>query len=98
MAGRKEKDALMNYQKTKNYRDRKKLEDRAERKREASHLSYMKDKKDMIQAAIKKGQDVIKDKKRQIKLMEIQIREEEGKINKAKYLIKKMTLAQEKKK
>ena len=32
MAGRKEKDALMNYQKTKNYRDRKKLEDRAEKK------------------------------------------------------------------
>ena len=58
----------------------------------------MKDKKDMIQAAIKKSQDVIKDKKRQIKLMEIQIREEEGKINKAKSLIKKMTLAQEKKK
>ena len=37
---RKEKEVLMNYQKTKNCRDKKKMEERAAKKREASKLKY----------------------------------------------------------
>ena len=45
---RKEKEVLMNYQKTKNCRDKKKMEERAAKKREASKLKYLEKSKDKV--------------------------------------------------
>ena len=38
---KKEKEVLMNFQKTKNCRDRKKMEERAEKRRDVKRKAYM---------------------------------------------------------
>ena len=66
---KKEKDVLMDFQKTKNSRDRKKLEERAKKKREASRLRYMKTKKNSItesQVDIRRWKEEIKDREAKI--------------------------------
>ena len=89
---RKEKVALMDYQKTKNCRDRKKMEERVERRREASRISYMEKKKNKVKdmkVSVKKSQEIIKKMKEDIEKRNIDIKKEETKIARAESQIAK---------
>ena len=45
---KKEKEVLMNYQKTRNYREKEKMEKRVQKKREASKKRYLEKYKDKL--------------------------------------------------
>ena len=80
---RKEPEVLMNFQKTKNYRDKKKMEERAAKKREASRLKYLeksKDKVKCLESIINSSCKAIDQKKSEIELKAAQIEKEEQKI------------------
>ena len=80
---REEPEVLMNFQKTKNCRDKKKMEERAAKKREASKLKYLeksKDKVKCLESLIKNSIKVIKKKKTEIESRAVQIEKEEEKI------------------
>ena len=68
---KKEKEILMNFQKTKNYRDRIKLAERKKQKKEADKLRYLERKKDrvmMLQANILKSQKKINQNQQTVNL------------------------------
>lgn len=80
---RKEPEVLMNYQKTRNCRDKKKMEERAAKKREASKLKYLeksKDKVKCLESIINSSNKSINQKKSEIELRAAQIEKEEQKI------------------
>ena len=80
---KKEPEVLMNYQKTKNSRDKKKMEERAAKKREASKLKYLeksKDKVKCLESIVKNSNKLVKQKKSEIELRAAQIEKEEQKI------------------
>ena len=80
---KKEPEVLMNYQKTKNSRDKKKMEERAAKKREASKLKYLeksKDKVKCLESIVKSSNKFINKKKSEIDLRAAQIEKEEQKI------------------
>ena len=84
---RKEPEVLMNYQKTKNCRDKKKMEERAAKKREASKLKYLeksKDKVKCLESIVNNSKKVIGQKKSEIELRAALIEKEEEKIAWAK--------------
>ena len=84
---RKEAEVLMNYQKTKNSRDKKKMEERAARKREASKLKYLeksKDKVKCLESIVHNSNKLIKQKKSEMEVRAAQIAREEEKIAWAK--------------
>ena len=84
---RKEAEVLMNYQKTKNSRDKKKMEERAARKREASKLKYLeksKDKVKCLESIVHNSNKLIKQKKSEMEVRAAQIAKEEEKIAWAK--------------
>ena len=84
---RKEKEVLMNYQKTKNCRDKKKMEERVAKKREASKLKYLeksKDKVKCLESIVHNSNKVINKKKSEMEMMAAQIAKEEEKISWAK--------------
>ena len=68
---KKEKEILMNFQKTKNYRVRIKLAERKKQKKEADKLRYLERKKDrvmMLQANILKSQKKINQNQQTVNL------------------------------
>ena len=84
---RKEEEVLMNYQKTKNSRDKKKMEERAAKKREASKLKYLeksKDKVKCLESIVNNSNKLINQKKSEIEVRAAQIEKEEEKIAWAK--------------
>ena len=83
LSKKKEPEVLMNYQKTKNSRDKKKMEERAAKKREASKLKYLeksKDKVKCLESLINNSNKVINKKKTEIESRAVQIEKEEEKI------------------
>ena len=89
---KKDGEVLMNYIKTRNYRERKKMEVRAQEKRDASMLAYSKKRKDKIkgyQMSIKNSFAVIKKKEGEIKKLNTEILKEKDKIVEAKSKIAK---------
>ena len=80
---RKEAEVLMNYQKTKNSRNKKKMEERAVKKRKASKLKYLdkcKDKVKCLESIVNNSNKLINQKKSEIELRASQIGREEQKI------------------
>ena len=61
LSKKKEPEVLMNYQKTKNSRDKKKMEERAAKKREASKLKYL-DKVKCLESIVKNSNKLINQK------------------------------------
>ena len=58
---KKEVEVLMNYQKTKNSRDKKKMEERVAKEREASKLKYL-DKVKCLESIVKNSNKLINQK------------------------------------
>ena len=88
---KKEKEVLMNFMKTRNYREKKKLEERAEKRREASRKKYMRVRKDKVKevkSSIKISKDKIMKYKDEIKNIEANIIVEEARNAKASIKIK----------
>ena len=92
LAKEKGKDVLMNFQKTKNCRDKKRQEERAEKKRDNSKIRYMKVRKDKV----KGWESVITESKDRIKKWKDDIQNVEAKINKEEIKIAKATAEKEK--
>ena len=93
---KRDNEVLMNYVKTRNYRERKKMEVRAKQKREASRQAYSKIRKDKIKGyhnSIKNSLAIIKEKESEVKKLNAEIKKEKDKIAKAK-----LKIAEEKKK
>ena len=84
---KEEKDVLMFYQKTRNYRERKKLEEQREKKQEANRWNYLKRSKDKVkclEGIIQKSETKIKQQRAEIQSRLAQIENEERVIAEAK--------------
>ena len=84
---KEEKDVLMFYQKTRNYRGRKKLEEQREKKQEANRWNYLKRSKDKVkclEGIIQKSEKKIKQQRAEIQSRLAQIEQEERVIADAK--------------
>ena len=82
-----EREVLMFYQKTRNCRERKKLEVKKEKKQEANRWNYLKKSKDKVkclEGIIKKSEDKIKQQRAEIQSKLAQIANEERVIAEAK--------------
>ena len=89
---RKEPEHLMNYQKTKKSRDKKKVEERAAKKREASklkHLEKSKNKVKCLESIIQNSNKLIDQKKSKMEVLAAQIAKEEEKIAWAKIKLRR---------
>ena len=76
LSKKKEPEVLMNYQKTKNSRDKKKMEERVAKEREASKLKYL-DKVKCLESIVKNSNKLINQKKSEIELRAAQMEKEE---------------------
>ena len=96
-----EREVLMFYQKTRNCRERKKLEVKKEKKQEANRWNYLKKSKDKVkclEGIIKKSEDKIKQQRAEIQSKLAQIANEERVIAESKLEVVKKSEKKLKKK
>ena len=90
---KKEKEVLMNFQKTKNCKHRKKMEEMAEKRRDASRKANMKKMKDKIkylEVTIKNSLENIKKIEANMKKMKKETKKGNSKVDAAKLEIERM--------